>query len=112
MGLLGLGGLSGGRLLGQAWPGHLSRRAFTPRPDRPRRRSQAEPRKSIAWGQPLRLETSGKLVVGRAKVFGQETRFADRGHEIVASHPTRQNVQVKVVSNAGPRGLSEVHPPI
>src|SRR6266567_8830200 len=69
-------------------------------------------KKPNASGQALRLETSGELVVGRAKVFGQEACFADRGHEIVASHPTRQNVQVKVVSNAGPRGLTEVHPPI
>ena len=48
-------------------------------------------------------------MIGGGEVFREHSCLADRRHEVCIANPTRQDVDVDVVRNAGARSVTEIH---
>jgi hypothetical protein len=53
-----------------------------------------------------------ELAISGGQIFGQDSRFADAGHEVCVPRPARHNVHVYVVGYSGAGGAAEIHPHI
>lgn len=55
------------------------------------------------------VERFAQALPGYSQVFGEDTGFADGGHEVGVTGPAGQGVEVEMSGDAGATGFADIH---